>query len=137
MKPVKHDKKGATKKLNKFGFTAAEWLSAKNEIREILISRAKSRGFITYSQLAPMITSVLVDYHDPYLNALLGEVATEEEQNGRGLLSVLVVHKLGDMEPGKGFFELAKWFNRKIGDPTLFWINESKRVFDYWANHTR
>lgn len=38
---------------------------------------------------------------------MLGEVSVEEEAADRGLLSVLVVHKVGDMQPGPGFFELA------------------------------
>ena len=77
----------------------------------------------------------MVEYHDPRLNALLGEVAKEEERRGRGLLSVLVVHQQGDMQPGKGFYELAKWFGRKIPDPTRYWVREFNWVFDYWANH--
>jgi hypothetical protein len=125
----------AIKKLNKFGFTDDAWEDAKNEVRVILIERAKQRGFITYSELAPLISAVEVEYHDPRLNALLGQVATEEEQRGRGLLSVLVVHKVGDMQPGPGFYELAKWFNRKIADHTRFWVAEFNRVFDYWQKH--
>lgn len=121
--------------MNKFGFSPGAWHDAKEEVRAILIEHAKARSFITYSQLAPQITAVNVEYHDPRLNALLGEVATEEEQRGRGLLSVLVVHKLGDMQPGKGFYELAKWFNRTIADHTRFWVDEFNRVFDYWQNH--
>jgi len=122
-------------KLNKFGFSPEAWRAAKDEVRIILIGCAKHRSFITYSLLAPQIRAIDVEYHDPRLNALLGEVATDEEQRGRGLLSVLVVHKLDDMQPGKGFYELAKWFNRKITDHTLFWVSEFNRVFDYWQQH--
>ena len=125
----------ATTKLNKFGFKHADWDDAKDEVRVILVEHAKRRSFITYSQLAPLITAVDVEYHDHRLNALLGEVATDEEQRGRGLLSVLVVHKVGDMQPGPGFYELAKWFNRKIADHTRFWVDEFNRVFDYWQSH--
>ena len=122
-------------KLNKFGFTETAWTAAKHEARIILIERAKARSFITYSDLVPHIAAIDVEYHDPRLNALLGEVATEEEQRGRGLLSVLVVHKVGDMQPGKGFYELARWFNRTIADHTTFWVSEFNRVFDYWKKH--
>jgi aromatic ring-opening dioxygenase catalytic subunit (LigB family) len=122
-------------KLNKFGFTRVAWRAAKNEVRAILIECAKRRRFITYSQLAPQIVAVSVEYHDPRLNALLGQVATEEEQRGRGLLSVLVVHKLGDMQPGPGFYKLAEWFGRKIPDMTRFWVDEFNSVFDYWQQH--
>jgi len=48
---------------------------------------------------------------------------------------VIVVHKTGDGEPGKGFFELAKYFNRVIPNPTIFWATEMKRVHTYWVAH--
>lgn len=123
--------------LNKFGFPPAAWRAAKTEVRSILVERAKRRSFITYSQLAPHITAIRVEYHDPRLNALLGEISTEEEQRGRGLLSVVVVHKIGDMQPGQGFYELAERLGRQIPDITHFWGEEFNRVFDYWQNHQR
>lgn len=128
--------KNPDQELNRFGFPPEAWRFAKTEVRSILIERAKRRSFITYSQLAPEITAISVEYHDPRLNALLGEVSTEEEQRGRGLLSVLVVHKIGDMQPGQGFYELAERLGRRIPDITLFWVEEFNRVFDYWQNHT-
>jgi len=39
---------------------------------------------------------------------MLGEISQEEDAAGRGMLSVIVVHKVGDMQPGPGFFQLAK-----------------------------
>lgn len=127
--------KTPSQSLNRFGFSPEAWRFAKTEVRSILIERAKRRSFITYSQLAPQITAISVEYHDPRLNALLGEISTEEEQRGRGLLSVLVVHKIGDMQPGQGFYELAERLGRRIPDITLFWVEEFNRVFDYWQNH--
>jgi len=35
---------------------------------------------------------------------------------GRGMLSVIVVHKEGDMQPGPGFFELAGELGRDTSD---------------------
>ena len=35
---------------------------------------------------------------------------------GRGMLSVIVVHKQGDMQPGPGFFELAQRLGRDTSD---------------------
>jgi hypothetical protein len=39
---------------------------------------------------------------------MLGEIAPEEDKAGRGMLTVVVVHKTGDIEPGPGFYETAK-----------------------------
>jgi hypothetical protein len=41
------------------------------------------------------------------LAAKLGEVSTEEAAADRGMLSVLVVHKVGHMQLRPDFFELA------------------------------
>jgi hypothetical protein len=35
---------------------------------------------------------------------MLGEISQEEDEAGHGMLSVIVVHKYGDMQPGPGFF---------------------------------
>ena len=61
---------------------------------------------------------------------MLGEISTEENEAGRGMLTVVVVHKEGDMKPGPGFFELAQKLGRQVGDLDVFWISEFKRVVD-------
>ena len=40
------------------------------------------------------------------------------------MLTVLVVHKTGDMEPGKGFYELAHSLGRDISDRERCWSDE-------------
>ena len=35
---------------------------------------------------------------------MLGDISSAEDDAGRGLLTVVVVHKSGDMKPGPGFF---------------------------------
>jgi hypothetical protein len=119
--------------MTKFGFEDAEWERAKREIREILVDRAKVRGMIPYSELSGKIRSVQVEAHDPRLFHLLGEVSTEEDASGRGMLSVIVVHKSGDMQPGPGFFELAKSLGRDTSDILHCWMKELKKVHAHWS----
>lgn len=121
--------------LNAFGFTPQKWQAAKDEARAVLIAKARQKGFITYSDLAAQITAIEFAYDDERFFALLGMLASDEEAAGRGLLSVLVIHKQGDQQPGKGFYRLAKYWGRKIPDPTRFWVEEFKRVWAYWQNH--
>lgn len=121
--------------LNAFGFPHAKWRAAQNQAREILIAKARAKGFITYSDLAAQITAIEFAYDDERFFALLGTLASEEEAAGRGLLSVLVIHKQGDQQPGKGFYRLAKYWGRRIPDPTQFWVEEFKRVWAYWQKH--
>ena len=121
--------------LNAFGFPPKKWQAAKDEAREILIGKARDKGFITYSDLAAQITAIEFAYDDERFFALLGTLASDEEAAGRGLLSVLGIHKRGDQQPGTGFYRLAKYWGRKIPNPTQFWVEEFKRVWAYWQNH--
>ena len=116
------------------GFSKSEWEAAKEEARAAMITRAKKRGMLTYSELVNKIDAITLEPHDLRLFHMLGEISAEEDAAGRGMLTVLVVHKTGDMEPGKGFYELAKTLNKKISDPTSFWIKELHKVHSYWSN---
>jgi len=86
-----------------------------------------------YSELARLIKSIQVEAHNQRLFYLLGEISTEEDTAGRGMLSVIVVHKVGDMQPGPGFFELAEKLERDTSDILECWVKELHRVHAYWG----
>ena len=119
--------------MAKFGFSNEEWNTAKKEIKDILIARAKLRGMIPYSDLVNHIQAIHLEAHDIRLFHLLGDISTEEDAKGRGMLSVIVVHKHGDMQPGPGFFELAEDLGRDTTDILRCWINELNKVHAYWG----
>lgn len=116
-----------------FGIPHQTWETAKNEARSVMIQRAKIRGMISYSDLVQKIEAVRFDAFDKRLFHLLGEISSEEDRAGRGMLTVLVVHKTGDMEPGPGFYELAKLLGRKTNDPLKFWVSELHKVHEFWS----
>jgi molybdopterin synthase catalytic subunit len=120
--------------LSNYGFTPKEWAAAKREAKDLLVARAKVRGMIPYSELAAKIKSVQLEAHDQRLFHLLGELSEEEDASGRGMLSVIVVHKAGDMQPGPGFFELAKQLGRDTSDILKCWVEELKKVHAYWSS---
>src|SRR5207249_398042 len=117
----------------RYGFTEHEWEAAKAEMREALIERAKVRGMIPYSELVEKITTIELEPNSYVLATMLGEVSTEEAAADRGMLSVLVVHKIGDMQPGPGFFELAKELGRDTSDILKCWVEELKKVHRVWS----
>lgn len=117
-----------------YGFTDLQWQNAKREIQSILVERARLRGMIPYSELVRKMTTVLLEPNDHALGAMLGEVSVEEDAAGRGMLTVIVVHKEGDMQPGPGFFELARQLDRDTSDNLKYWIDELKKVHAYWSN---
>lgn len=124
--------------LNNFGFTDPQWRAGKDEAKAILIEVATRKGRIAYSELVSQITALSLEPHDPRLFHLLGEISAEENEAGRGMLTAIVVHKSGDMQPGPGFFELAKSLGKNTKDPLAGWITEFNKVHDYWANkHAR
>ena len=114
--------------------TTNDWKLAKDEVTDILIETAKVRGMISYSELVNLIKSMRFEAHDTRLFKLLGEVSSDENAKGRGMLSVVVVHKHGDMQPGPGFFGLAKQLGRDTNDKLDCWMKELKKVHAHWSN---
>src|SRR6266511_4745557 len=91
-----------------FDVPSEQWAAAKEEIRRVLIEKARNRAMIPYTELVGLVKSVRFNAYDQRLFAILGQISVEEHEEGRPMLAVLVVHKTGDMQPGQGFFELAE-----------------------------
>lgn len=121
--------------MSNSNYTAAQsqWDQAKSEVKKILSDRAGLRGMMSYSELVSTMQSLKFDAHDPQLFRLLDEVSSEEDAAGRGMLTVIVVHKVGDMQPGHGFFELAKRLGRNTKDILRCWVDELHRVHAVWS----
>jgi len=81
------------KMLNDYGFSGPDWDAAKGEAKSILIDVARRKGRIAYSELAAQIRAIEIEAHDPRMFHLLGEISSEEEKSGRGMLTAIVVHK--------------------------------------------
>ena len=105
------------------------WAKAKEQIKTALRITAQVHGkVISYTDLSARVTAVPLDAHSPLLPHILGEVSTEENVAGRGMLTVLVVRR-GETMPVKGFFELARKLGRTGSDMDI-WIAELKKVHD-------
>lgn len=103
------------------------------EARAIMYDVARKQTTIAYSDLVSKIRSIGLAAHDVRLARFLGEIAREDDDNGMGLTTVVVVHKTGDMQPGPGFFEMAESQGREFDDPTECWVEELKSVYRYWS----
>jgi hypothetical protein len=113
-----------------FGYTDTQWTAAKSEVREILISQARGgREPMSYTQLTANVHSIHFNPDDHALHYLLGQVSEEEDGAGRGMLSVMVVHRTGDQMPGHGFFKLARKLGRDTSDPDRCWADELNKVY--------
>ena len=98
-----------------------------------MIAVARSKSVITYSDLLRKITSCILEPNGAPLAHMLGEISSEEDEEGRGLLTVVVVHKTGDMKPGPDFFRLARSRGPNIVDEEQVWIKELRNVYVAWS----
>jgi hypothetical protein len=91
------------------------------------------RPTVTYSDVALRCgLEVRADISE--LSRRLDEISRHEHNNGRPLLSVVVVHKDGDMMPGDGFFRLARSLGvQRTGvDNMSFFSQELRRCQEHW-----
>ena len=109
------------------GFPEHDWDQAREQARGAMVKRASRGATMTYTDLCKEISAILFDPHDQLLAHLLGQISTEEDAAGRGMLTAVVVHK-HDGWPGAGFFDLARSLGRKVTDEEEMWIAEINRL---------
>jgi len=112
------------------GYKTGNWEAAKTEAAQILKTIAESKGLTTYGELARQISAISFDPHGYAFRHFLGELSSESDAAGRGMITALVIYKVGDQLPGPGFFELARKLGRDVTDRVKCWSNEVKRVHD-------
>ncbi len=106
---------------------------AKAEAKEILVACARGEQTITYLDLTGGIKAMKLRPYDRRLSRLISEISREEDEAGRGMLSVLVVR--GDTHrPGARFFTLAEEeCGRVTSNREAFWQREKAQVFAAWS----
>ena len=118
-----HGKREDMKRENfDHGFAEEAWEAAKAEACQAMIAVAARRRVIAYSDLVAEIRSLDLEPQSDHLAHMLGEISTAEYEAGRGMLTVVVVHKHGDQMPGPGFFQLAPTLGHDRRDGEAFWI---------------
>ena len=115
------------------GFQQEAWEAAKGEARRAMIAVAARESVIYYSDLVAEIRSIDLEPQSTHLAHMLGEISTEEHEAGRGMLTVVVVHKGGDHMPGPGFFELARSLGHDTRDREAFWVGELAKAHRLWS----
>jgi hypothetical protein len=108
------------------------------EIYERLKEVARNGDLITYSEIAPLAGLDMENQADrTRMGEILGEISTFEHQNGRPMLSSLVV-LAGIGYPGEGYFNLARHLGLHHGKGEFedldFFVQEVKRVHGYWSD---
>lgn len=119
--------------METFGYPVKTWHAAKEEITAVLIECARRQETIAYSGLVTRIKALDLQAHDPRLDELLRQISTDEMGHGRGMLAVLVVHKTGDLRPGKGFYECASSLGLDTSDEDRVWVEQLQKVYASWS----
>jgi len=123
------DRLTTTHEYPTWGHAVADWHGAKVEARDALEKIAKThRAPVHYGDLTRKIRSIIFEADGHDFHGLLGQLSEESDQEGKGMISALVVLK-DDERPGKGFFTLAKELGRDVLDPDKCWIAELNRVY--------
>ncbi len=87
----------------------------------------------TYTGVASRVTAIDLTPHSPVLSHLLGEVLEEEHEVTGLALTALVTHKTGDLEPGGGFYDMARKVGFKFSDPHDFWWRQVDAIFKRYS----
>jgi hypothetical protein len=99
-----------------------------------LVHAAEYRGVTTYQDLAVIMGLPLTGaYMGKETGHVLGEIAEDEVNAGRPMLSAVAVSVTG--KAGPGFFVLAKELGRFSGDPAdeeRFWRQELEAAYEIW-----
>lgn len=124
-------------KSKKYGLPAPDVEKATEEARRVLVRTARAETTISYSELAEQVQAIPLQPHSAAMDGILCDLSEEEDACGRGMISVVVVHKDGDKRPGKGFFELAKELGYDTSDRESLWIEQLRKVHDCWGKSGR
>ena len=115
------------------GFPEETWEVAKADARRAMMAVAAREGVIYYPDLVAEIRSIDLEPQSQQLAHMLGKISTEEHEAGRGMRTVVVVHKFGDQMPGPGFFELARSLGHDTRDREAFWVGELAKAHRMWS----
>lgn len=120
-----------------FGFELEHWNLARGQARNALIASARNEEPIYYSDLVAKINAIQLDLGTDKdraaLGRLLGEISTQTDEEGKGMLSAVAVSKDSYM-PTYGFFNLARELGYQVEDRTEFWIEQYNKVIATWRS---
>ena len=96
---------------------------------------ARNRQTTCYQPIADLVGLNLESALDrKRIGDVVGKLSEREHEHGRPMISAVVV-RAEDSKPGSGFFKLARQLGLwTVGDEDTFYVQELKRVHDYWAD---
>lgn len=113
------------------------------KVRTHLVEIARNGKTITYQELSDQCKLGLIMRESEYARAeigrILGEISVFEHNNGRPLISSLVISK-GDNYQGDGFYKLSEELGfgnwKKLKADISFEIGQMNACYDFWKDNT-
>lgn len=101
-----------------------------------LLQVARIGGITNYSNIAHLVGLDMASPNDrEEISQLLDEISSFEYDEGRPLLSAVVIRQDTNI-PGNGFFTHATRLDiHAQHDNMLFFVQELRRVHDFWRDH--
>lgn len=118
-----------------YGFTAEEWVSAREHMRSVLVDVARQRGTITYGELAGLVGRGHFSARSSGLMRMLGEVCDMENEPHGILIESLVVRAASGI-PGDGYFGYLASRGEDVSDRSAYWDREVARVWEAYAHQS-
>ena len=111
------------------------------QVFQTLVSLAKNRKKISYQVLSDQCglgLDMRFEHHRDQIGKLLGAISTQEHEQHRPLISVLVFRDDKNI-PGKGFFKLANRLGKFAGSRNYnakhhFFVNELQATYRFWGD---
>ena len=105
-----------------------------------LVRLANAQQLAAYSTVSPLVNlSMDIEQDRNEISRLLEEIAIHENDEGRPMLTALIVHMGNDNNPGEGFFSVAQRFGLFNGtrnqiERLTFWAQQVTQVYNHWGN---
>jgi hypothetical protein len=119
--------------MTKKALAEAKWSALRAEMRQIMVTVARSQHLITYSELCAQLTTAYLYYHSPAVTRLLIEIGDAEMKVGRPVLPAVVVSKSTGM-PGAGYFKLAMGERDDPQGARALWEADLAALYAYWSS---
>ncbi|KAA0581022.1 hypothetical protein FZ983_08715 [Azospirillum sp. B21] len=107
------------------------------DLRNHLVETAIERKVLSYLDVAgPLGLNMGSPEDRSALSNMLCEISVHEHNNGRPLLSVVVIGRENGVPskiPGAGFYKMASDLGFEVSDKLMFFVEELNRVHAYWA----
>jgi hypothetical protein len=106
-----------------------------------LINAARYKGTTTYQAIAEIMGLPLAgNYMSKETGQMLGEIAEDESNRGRPMLTAVVVSSVSGL-PGPGFFGLARHLGKLREESEeaerRFWEGETQAVYATWQKESK